>query len=247
MPTPKGFFYDTPGAFYDAGLVYDGEPIQPNNRTRKMASLNLGLSRKNPSQVIALGELVVGKLAPDAPETPPIPNMATKAAGLAAKTAAAKEANDLYEAGKLTLANLKQIRDQKTDELRMEHTSVAKAVESECKGDPVMLSASGYPLAASNAATGHAPGQIKNFTLTAGDNDGQVDASFDPDTYASSYEVQLTTVDPVAGPWVTKATPTASNCSIMGETSGQRVWGRARGIGPNGTGPWSDPATKIVP
>jgi hypothetical protein len=247
MPSPKGFFYDSPGAFYDAGLVYDGELIQPNKRTHKMASLNLGLSRKNPPQVIALGDIVVGKLAPAAPATPPIPNMATKAAGLATKTAAAKQANDDYEAGKLTLANLKQLRDQKTDELRLEHTSVAKAVESECKGDPVLLSASGYPLAATTAATGEAPGQIKNFSLTAGDHDWQVDASFDPDSFASTYEVQLTTVDAVAGPWVTKATPTASNCSITGQTSGQRVWGRARGIGPNGTGPWSDPATKIVP
>ncbi len=212
-----------------------------------MASLNLGLSRKNPSQVIALGEIVVGKLAPAAPTPPPIPNMAGKVATLATKTAEAKEANDDYEAAKITLANLKQIRDQKADELRLEHTSVAKAVESECKGDPVMLSASGYPLAAANSATGEAPGQIKNFTLTAGDHDGQVDASFDPDSFASTYEVQLATGDPVMGPWVTKATPTASSCSITGETSGQRVWGRARGIGPNGTGPWSDPATKIVP
>ena len=247
MPSPQGFFYDSPGAFYDAGLVYDGEPNQPNKRTHKMASLNLGLSRKNPSQLITLGEIVVLKLAPLAPEPPPIPNMATKAAGLDVKTAAAKAAEDEYQAGKITVANLKQIRDQKADELRLEHTSVAKAVESECKGDPVMLSASGYPLAASTAATGEAPGQIKNFSLTAGDHDGQVDAAFDPDSFSNSYEVQIATVDPVAGPWATKATPTASNCSITGQTSGQRVWGRARGIGPNGTGPWSDPATKIVP
>ena len=212
-----------------------------------MASLNLGLSRKNPAQVVALGNIVVGKLAPAAPEPPPIPNMAAKAAALATKTAEAKAANDDYEAGKLTLANLKQIRDQKTDELRLEHTSVAKAVESECKGDPVLLSASGYPLAASTAASGEAPGQIKNFSLTAGDNDGQVDVSFDPDPVAKTYEVQLSTVDPVAGPWITKATPTASTCSITSLTSGQRIWGRARGIGANGSGPWSDPATKIVP
>ena len=96
-------------------------------------------------------------------------------------------------------------------------------------------------------ATGEAPGQIKNFSLTAGANDGQVDASFDPEDFAKTYEVQIATVDPVAGPWVTKATPTASNCSIPGLTSGQRVWGRARAIGTNGPGPWSDPATKIVP
>jgi hypothetical protein len=32
-----------------------------------------------------------------------------------------------------------------------------------------------------------------------------------------------------------------------GLASGQRVWVRVRAIGAAGPGPWSDPATKIVP
>ena len=248
MPSPNGFFYDSPGAFYDAGLVYDGD-INPTQNTKKhkMASFNLGLSRKNPTQLVALGELVVPKLAPAAPATPPVPNMATKVATLATKTAAAKAANDEYEAAKAELVVLKQLRDATADDLRDEHNSVAKAVESEAKGDAVMLAASGYPLAADSTASTQPPGQVKNLALTAGDNPGTLDATFDPEDFAKAYELQITTVDPVAGPWVTHCSQTASRCEITGQTSGQRVWARARAIGSNGPGPWSDPATKIVP
>ena len=91
------------------------------------------------------------------------------------------------------------------------------------------------------------PGQVLNLTLTAGDMDGTLDGTSDPVPGAKSYEVQITTGDPVAGPWVTKLQPTASRWTLEGLGSGQRVWGRARAVGPNGTGPWSDPFTKIVP
>ena len=83
--------------------------------------------------------------------------------------------------------------------------------------------------------------------VTAGDLDGEIDVQHDPVSGAKTYEVQLTTVDPVAGPWVTKCTPTTSRCSIQNLTSGQRVWVRSRALGVNGPGNWSDPATKIVP
>jgi hypothetical protein len=77
--------------------------------------------------------------------------------------------------------------------------------------------------------------------------DGALDAVWDPEVNSRTYEVQLTTVDPVAGPWTTKAQPTASTTTLNSMTSGQRVWIRVRGVGTKGQGPWSDPATKIVP
>lgn len=196
-----------------------------------MASLALNLNRKNPTQLIALADLVIPKLAPAAPATPPIPNMAAKVAVLVTKRAAAKTANDAYAAA---------------DELRIEHTAVASAVTSECKGDPVLLSASGYPLAQSPQASA-LPGQVLNFQMTAGDAEGTLDTQHDPEAQAKSYEIQITMGDPVTGPWTTKAQPTASRETIAGLTSGQRAWGRARAIGSKGAGPWSDPASKIVP
>jgi len=82
---------------------------------------------------------------------------------------------------------------------------------------------------------------------TAGALRFAAETSFDPDELAYTYEVQVTTVDPVNGPWTTVVTPTASVFKLTGLTSGQRVWVRVRGVGAQGSGGWSDPFTKIVP
>ena len=120
------------------------------------------------------------------------------------------------------------------------------AVESESKGDPVMLAASGYPLAGANVPATTPPGQVLNLSVTAGDADGSVDVQFDPQDNVT-YEVQTTTGDPITGPYTTRAQPTASQVNIAGLGSGTRVWVRVRAIGSKGPGPWSDPASKIVP
>ena len=212
-----------------------------------MASLSPGLNRLNPTQLIALADLVSPKLAPAAPATPPVPNMAAKTAGLVASRDLANTANDAYEAAKSALVGLKASRDATADDLRREHTSVVKALESEAKGDAVMLAATGYTLAQPKLGSTTPPAQIKNLVVTAGDMDGSLDESHDPDPLANTYEVQITTGDAVTGPWTAKAMPTSSSATLDGLTSGTRVWVRVRGIGSNGPGPWSDPTTKIVP
>ena len=211
-----------------------------------MASLKLNLSKQNPPQLVALADIVIPKLAPAAPATPPIPNLAAKVTALGTKKTAAKTANDAYVAALAGLPALKEARDAAADLLRTEHASLASAVESECKGDPVLLAASGYPLAADNSPTTTPPGQVLNMSVTAGDMDGSVDVQYDPIVNAT-YEVQMTTGDPITGPYTTRAQPTASQVNIAGLTSGSRVWVRVRAIGSKGPGPWSDPASKIVP
>lgn len=238
--------YDQAGVTYDAIWYYDdGGPTQSKPKKR-MASLKLNLSKQNPAQLIALADIVIPKLAPTAPATPPIPNMATKVTALGVKKAAAKLANDQYEAALAALPALKQARDATADLLRTEHASVGAAVESECKGDPVMLATSGYPLAGDNTPASTPPGQVLNMSVTAGDADGSVDVQFDPQDNVT-YEVQITTGDPITGPYTTMAHPTASHVNIPGLTSGTRIWARARALGSKGPGPWSDPASKIVP
>jgi len=66
-----------------------------------------------------------------------------------------------------------------------------------------------------------------------------------------SYEVQTVlnplNNDPSVGPWTPQPSVTKSKCALLGFTSGARIWVRVRGIGPAGAGPYSDPATIIVP
>jgi hypothetical protein len=212
-----------------------------------MSSISAGLSRKNSTLLIGLADLVISKIAPAAPATPPIPNMAAKAAALTTKRDAAKAANDAYESARAGLVALKATRDATADELRDEHTVVISAVEAEARGDAALLGASGYPLASAAVQSTTPPAQILNLFLTAGDASGTLDLTFDPDALAKTYEVQITTTHPINGPWTTMVQPTTSYTKLTGLTSGQRVWLRVRGIGSNGPGAWSDPATKIVP
>lgn len=212
-----------------------------------MAKLKLNTTRMNPDQLISLAEVVLPKIAPEAPATPPVPNMAAKAAVLQTKLDAAKTANNAYKAALAALPGLKVVRDFAADDLRLEHGAIGAALEAETRGDPVLLSLTGYALAGGNSPATTPPGMVDNLRLTAGDLDGALDGAFDPEELANIYEVQITTTDPVNGPWTTVLNPTASTFQLTGLTSGTRVWVRVRAHGAKGPGPWSDPATKIVP
>ena len=246
-PVPR---FNTAGVRFNEGFFFGGPPAK---KKHPMASLALNLSRLNPTQNIALADQVLAKMAPVSPP-PPAPPVAPGVPGLAAETVVYKAArnkanasNDAYEQAKMGLVTLKQVRDADHDDLRVEQSAYAKSVEAKAKGDPVILAASGFPLAADPSQTTDVPGAIFNFTLTQGDMDGVLDGSHDRPAGAKNFEVQVTTVDPVAGPYVTKLSPMTSSWHLSGLTSGQRVWVRVRGNGTNGAGPWSDPATKIVP
>jgi hypothetical protein len=212
-----------------------------------MAKLKLNMSRMNPAQLIAKADLTLPKIAPDAPTTPPVPNMAARAVALKAARDKAKADNDVYEAAKVGLRSLKEARDSSADELRLEHNVMGLALEAETRGDPIALSATGYDLADDNTTPLGAPEKIENFRLSAGDDPGSLDGSFDPDDAAYVYELQFTTVDPIKGPWENCPSTTVSVFRLTDLTSGQRVWARARGVGTKGAGPWSDAYTKIVP
>lgn len=248
MSDPLNPRYDDDAVTYDSDFYYADEPVNPTNqiRRRPMAKLKLNTSRMNPAQLIAKADIVLPKIAPAAPATPPVPNMAARAAALLAARNAADTANNAYEAAKAGLPSLKEARDATADELRVQHSAMGSALEAETT-DPVALAATGYDLADSNAPATTPPAMIDNLQLTAGDEVGALDGSFDPDDLAYTNEVQMTTVDPVSGPWATVQNITTSVFKLTGLTSAQRVWVRVRGIGSQGPGPWSNAVTKIVP
>jgi hypothetical protein len=96
------------------------------------------------------------------------------------------------------------------------------------------------------AAVAGLPGQVRNLTLVSG-NPGELDAQWDSDAAAKSYEIQ-TSADPVTAiSWVAQPSVTKSSAVLQGLTSGSRQSVRVRAVGSAGAGAWSDPATKIVP
>lgn len=248
MPDPLNPHYDEAGVFYDAGFFYaDGQPDHPTQPRKHMAKLKQSLSRRNSENLVDLAELVHPKVAPAAPGVPPVANVEVEAAALLAASTAAKAANTAWADAKVALAALAQTRADKADLLRQAHADLGSVLETKSQGDAAALTATGYELAEVSSPSTTPPDKILNLNVTASDNDGAVDASCDPDPKASSIEWQITSTHPVTGPYATKDTTTASKTTLSGMESGTRIWVRARGIGAKGPGPWSDPATKIVP
>ena len=212
-----------------------------------MADIKQTLSRSNPAQLIALATAQAALMAPAAPATPPIPNMAARITALLAKRGPAQTASAAYDTAKAQLASLLTARNSAADALRDELNLVAKAAATESGGDAAQLQAAGYQLASTTSAPSATTGQVLNLVLTAGDAEKTVDAACDPEPTAKTYEWQVATADPVTGPYTTVAQTTASSAMLDGLTSGSRIWVRVRAVGVKGPGPWSDPATKIVP
>lgn len=240
--------YGEPGAIY--GQVFYSDGASENTQTKKgkpMADIKLATSRMKPGELIDFASKLVALLAPAAPATPPIPNMASSVADLTTALTAAKSANDAYEQAKSALAGLKTARDGAASGLADEVGLTAMNAQVQSKGDATSLQAAGFDLAASTHSPTPAVQQLLNVVLTEGAMPGSIGASCNPDPNASTYEWQTTAGDPVNGPYVTFKQTTAANVIITGLTSGSRAWVRVRAIGTHGEGPWSDPATRIVP
>ena len=251
MIDPRQPHYGEPGAVYGAVFYSAGAPANPPNSKKHMAEIKMSLSRLNPTKVLEIIGRLIGLLAPAAPATPPIPNMAASVADLTTKYNAAKAANDAYEDARSQLASLKTTRDDTADALRAEADLTASAAMKESKGDAAMLQAGGFDVT-SPAAPPPPPSQEPptNLMLTAGDQDGSVDASCDPPgpkRIIRAYQWQVTTGDPLTGAYVDMPPTSASSTTFSGLTSGQRIWARVRVVTTHGTTGWSDPATKIVP
>ena len=239
--------YDSPLAHFDVGLRYATFPEPTPKKTKPMAKVKLKITRLTSAQVLQLATTVHDKLAPAAPATPPIPNMATRAAALLTKRGVAQAAVNAWEAGKAALPMLKAAKDVAMDDLRGELGTCAKAAELESGGDPVMLTGGGFDLIEAPVETTSPPPKVEHLAVSAGDAEGSVDGTFDAQENISHYEVECTTADPINGPWTSVLQPTASSFHLTGLTSGQRCWIRVRAHNVKGPGAWSDPATKIVP
>lgn len=179
----------------------------------------------------------------------PAPNAAHTAL-TAAHDDLEQEYNKLLDAEQLA----KTIRDRvhaKQDTLIGAMGTFASYAEALTEGDLAKLHAAGFQVAgASGMSAAAAAVQTMNLVLTMGDNDGELDASWDPVANARVYEIKTSTNPLDATLWKPYGVPqTRSSAAITGLPSGQRIWVRVRAIGTSETvpGPWSDPAVRTVP
>ena len=211
-----------------------------------MITLKLNLSKLNCTEVLALADTVLARLAPPLPETPSIAGLEDETASVQTARDMAFAANKAYEDAKAALVMLKEARDAAVQTLRVEEKALADAVSAKAKGNPVTLSESGFPLIGEPIRSTEPPAKVTGLKLTAAE-DGALSGKHGPVARARSYEVQISTRDSVDGPYHTVLQPTRSRWKLTDLESGQRTWVRSRAIGTHGPGPWSDPVGKIVP
>ena len=126
-------------------------------------------------------------------------------------------------------------------------TKLAGSVEEVTDGDPTEIATTGFSTRAPKTPTTSLAAP-QNLSVTVGDNEGELDAVWDPVAKAKNYEVQVSDDPPTSSSWRAGDIASASKVTLKNLTSGSKVWVRVRALGPKGLkSPWSDPAVKRVP
>lgn len=209
-----------------------------------MAKTKLELGKLTVTQKIELARQIVVKMTGNAAFTTPAPALA---AITTAATAAETAFNDAASA-RLTAQQKTLVQNTNEDALAALLTQLAAYVESASAGDEGKILSAGMGVRAARSAP-TAPQQVLALAATEGDHEGTIDLAWDPVAGAVSYSIELSTTSGT-GPWTVSRVATKSSATVEGPpplTSGQRAWFRVAAVGAAGQGPWSDPATKIVP
>jgi hypothetical protein len=212
MPDPLHPHYDE-GLTYDSGLRYadgvpDNPPVPTSKRKSRMPSspFNLNLNRLTRDQFLSMVNLATSTLAPEA--VPPAPAPPPPIAGIGDEVATLKVsagtfADDkaAWEAAKAAVVTAKAKMDASQDVAKDDLRALASVIEGKAKGNVAILSLSTLPLAGAPVPK-QIPAQISNLSVTVSDMEGGLDVQFDPEENSDIYETEITTVDPIAGPWI---------------------------------------------
>ena len=177
---------------------------------------------------------------------------------------AVAEARDLEN----KLAGVRARRDGAVDALMVALEAGADVVEQSAERNAEKIAAAGYEPVGSVV---HSPimTRVINFIVSAGDFEGELDVHWDAVRGASFYDLQICTDNPenenswksghIGGTVRTlssTAEPSDDNkrpgvnrtkATLTDLPSGKRVWARVCAIGREGSGPWSEPHSKMVP
>jgi hypothetical protein len=244
MPAPSNAnTWDAPGLSWDQpGLTWDGAaPPTPTPPRKAMAQVKLNLDRLTREERINLARQIHTAMTGNA--NFPTPNPALTALD---------SATDALETGNGELNLLRQQAKEKTvevDGLDTAHSQVlrdlAAYVQNTSGGDEGKILSAG--MAVRDPAAPVTMTAVTGLESTPGDDSGEIDLSWNPVRGASSYEIQ-SSPDPITPTsWGHAGISTKSSLTLTGQPSGARCWWRVRAVGASGPGPWSDPATKIVP
>lgn len=123
---------------------------------------------------------------------------------------------------------------------------LALNLESQTPGNRPLLATTGFPLRKEREHNPAPTGQPQNLRVVSTGSAGEAKLICEGVEDVLTYEYQWSH-DANAGPWVTLGSVSAiKKMVVTGLEPGKYTWFRVRATGPNGTGPWSDPAMMMV-
>ena len=239
MPTYNAI----PPVFYNSGARY-GDTVSPHKKTKHMAKIARNWSKLPIKQRSAKFGVIIQAIE-DNPTivTEAKPTLPVLKAAQTKSVASIKKVDDLEIELAAARAEMHTDIDAVADLIEEE----VPTVESATGGDKAKILTIGYDVQDEEPAGPREPKKPERFTVTSGDDEGELDWTCDRDPAARMVESETTETPDIAGSWKKNTPTTKSSGTIPGLPSGKRVYTRLRGIGTNGPGPWSDVISKIVP
>lgn len=173
---------------------------------------------------------------------PPLNTFGAHTTDLDAKIGAVKSAEEARTAAIIA-------RDASAAVVVADLNAALPYVQETSGGDPAIIAKANLDTRSQSAPVGKLS-QVQNLSLTTGDNPGAVDGHWDSVDGRKIYELAKCTGDPaVEANWTFIKSSSPSKTTIADQPSGTRIWIRVRAKAPKDAndGPWSQPATIIVP
>lgn len=232
-----------PPVFYNSGVRY-GDAASPLKKPKQMAKIARTMSKlpiKQRSE--KFGVIIKGIEDNPTIVTEPKPTLVELKAAQAKSVASIKKVDDL----EIELAAARAEMHADIDAVAGLVDQEISTVESATGGDKAQILTIGYDVQDEEPVGSREVRKPERFSVTAGDNDGELDHGCDRIPYARMFETETTETPDIPSSWKKNTPTTKSSSTTTGLPSGKRVYVRTRGLGPNGPGPWSDVISKIVP
>jgi hypothetical protein len=207
-----------------------------------MKYVALTLGNLSVAEKLAQGNAIRNGMTDNPSFTTPNPTLATfdtAIANLAAKQAARDQIIEAAKAATLDLHAAEHAYDLCV-------TQIATYAEGVVLGDQQKLESAGFTVRKTPEPIVSLE-MVTDLKVTSNSYNGVLFAKWKPVRGARTYEIQLCP-DPVTQTgWRSIKPSTSSRAEIDGLTPGARIWVQVRAVAKKLVGPWSQPASKIVP
>lgn len=207
-----------------------------------MPKVKLNLKDLSTLEKVAKARQIVTSLTGNSSFTTPHPTLVQMTTGADSLETAFSD----VQTARQTVQTKTSILRDKEDDLEKLLRQIAAYIESVGGDDESALLSAGVDIRSAASPT-VAPTPPTSLTATDGDEEGEIDLTWDKVKGAKSYVVERSSDPATATSWGHASVVLKSSASINGLTAGTRYWFRVAAVLSSGQSAWSDPTTKIAP